>query len=205
LAGRTRAGRLRRARLLVIHEDTRRHTKEEQKPVFLEKTGFWRSVFLAIIVCIAVAGCVPRVTIGRDVTVHVADGSTDLAGLTRVVVTLRDAGLHRANQPRDEGWVELELTTPGFELGAAGTTGVLVARGRVPAGPYDRVRVEVAEVYGEQGGQRVAVRNIVEPIYLPAPLLGGPADLCLEFIVLPLDTPNSPEKWAIYTKGIEVR
>ena len=118
------------------------------------------------------------------------------------MITLRDAALHPQGQPRDDGWVKLELTTPTFNLTHEA---VLVAEGPIPPGRYDRVRVEVADVYGELGGQRVAVRNIVEPIYLAYPLHSGPADLSFELIVLPLNNSDLPEKWAIYTKGIEVR
>ncbi len=156
-----------------------------------------------MVLLLLLTACAPRVTVGREVGIRVADGSDHRADLDRVIVTLHDAAFHPAGQPRDEGWVELELTTPTFELGAGGRDGQLVARGKLPPGMYDRVRVEVADVVGERQGQRVAVRNIVEPIYLPRPLAGGPADVRIEFIVLPL-SPGSAEPYAVYVKGVTI-
>lgn len=160
---------------------------------------------VALLVCgLLLAACAPRPAASGEVTIRVADGSDALAGLSRVVVTVHEAALHTAGRPRDEGWVELELVNRVFELGADGAAGALVAHGAIPPGPYDRVRVEVAEVYGEREGQRVPIRNIVEPIYLARSLPGGPATIRLEFIVLPLLRPDSPEPFAIYTKSVRV-
>lgn len=151
------------------------------------------------------AACAPAAVSSGELTVRVADGSDGRAGLDRVVITVHDVAIHREGRPRDEGWVELSLVMASFELGADGSAGVLVGRGAIPPGPYDRVRVEVAQVYGERAGQRIPIRNIVEPIYLPKPLAGGPADIQLQFIVLPLLRPDSEEPFAVYTKAVTVR
>ncbi len=150
------------------------------------------------------AGCAARPT-GGVASVRVADGSDGLAGLDRVVVTLRDAAMHPADAARDEGWVDIPLIVPRVDLGAAGADGQIVARGPFPAAVYDRVRVEVADVYGEKNGQRVPVRNIVEPIYLAEPLDRGPATIRITLIVLPRQSPDEPERYAIFTKGVAVR
>ena len=151
------------------------------------------------------SACAPRAASSGEWTIRVADGSEGRAGLDRVVITVHDVAVHPQGRPRDEGWVELEVVQSSFDLGAGGPTGVLVGRGPVPPGLYDRVRVEVAEAYGERAGQRVPIRNIVEPIYLPKPLAGGPAEVQLEFIVLPLLRPDSAEPFAVYTKAVTVR
>ena len=150
------------------------------------------------------AGCAARPT-GGVAQVAVADGSAGLAGLDRVVVTLHDAALHPADAGRDGGWVDIPLVTPTVELGAVGAAGQVVARGPFPPAAYDRVRVEVADVYGEKNGQRVPVRNIVEPIYLFEPLTAGPATVTITLIVLPRQSPDEPERYAIFTKGVAVR
>ena len=187
MAGWIKAGRLRRA-----------------KPTFAISFALagWSHPAVWLILILLLTGCAPQVMVGREVRVRVADGSAGLAGLSRVVITFHDVALHQAGQPRDSGWVELELATPTVELGAAGRGGLVVAQGRVPVGPYDRVRVEVAEVYGEQAGQRVAVRNIVEPIYFDNLLQGGPAELRVDIIVLPLQ--SGPEPYAVYTRAVQV-
>ena len=150
------------------------------------------------------AGCSGRPTTGIA-TLRVADGSDGLAGLDRVVVTLRDAAMHRADAARDEGWVDIPLLVPQVDMGAASANGQVVARGPFPPAVYDRVRVEVADVYGEKDGARVAVRNIVEPIYLAAPLTGGSATVRITLIVLPRQSPDEPERYAIFTKDVAVR
>ena len=167
----------------------------------IHAASLWPAAWLAGVLLV-VAGCTPA---PEPVTVRVADGSEALGGLDRVVVTFHEAGIHRQGQPRDEGWTDIPLTAPTIDLGAAGAAGTPVAVGTLGAGPYDRVRVEVESAYGERGGQRVPIRNMVEPIYLPAPLKGGLADITLELIVLPLLNPYAEERYAIYTKGVAVR
>ena len=158
-----------------------------------------------LILLTLLTGCAPAsATTGGEVRIRVADGSDGLAGLNRVVITWRDAALHTAGQPRDEGWVDIPLTQKTLELDAAGQAGQVVAVAPFTPGAYDRVRVEVAEVYGERDGQRVAVRNIVEPIYLPAPLT-RPAEIRIDIIVLPLLDPAATERYAVYTKHVEVK
>ena len=158
-----------------------------------------------LILLTLLAACAPTgASTGGEVRIRVADGSDGLAGLNRVVITLHDAALHTAGQPRDEGWVDIPLTQKTLELGAAGQAGQVVAVAPFPAGTYDRARVEVAEVYGERDGQRVPIRNIVEPIYLPAPL-ARPAEIRIEIIALPLLNPAAPERYAVYTKHVEVK
>lgn len=172
--------------------------------------GWWRKTHAASLwpaawlvgLLLTLAACAPQ---AGPVTMRVADGSQALGGLDRVVITFHEAGIHTQGQARDEGWTDLPLTAPTVDLGAAGATGTPVAVGMLGAGPYDRVRVEVESAYGERGGQRVPIRNIVEPIYLPAPLKGGPADITVELIVLPLSNPYAEERYAIYTKGVTVR
>ncbi len=172
--------------------------------------GWWKKMHAASLwpaawlvgLLLTLAACAPA---SGPVTVRVADGSQELAGLDRVVVTFHEAGIHRQGQPRDEGWTDLPLTAPTIDLGVAGAGGAPVALGTLDAGPYDRVRVEVESVYGERGGQRVPIRNIVEPIYLPAPLKGGPAEITVELILLPLSNPYAEERYAIYTRGVAVR
>ncbi|MFN8497450.1 MAG: hypothetical protein U0641_06295 [Anaerolineae bacterium] len=156
------------------------------------------------ILALLLAGCAARPT-GGVAQFRVADGSEGLAGLDRVVVSLRDAAMHPADAARDEGWVDIPLIAPVVDLGAAGAQGQIVARGPFPPAVYDRVRVEVADVYGEKDGQRVPIRNIVEPIYLDGPLEHGPATLRIALIVLPRQSPDEPERYAIFTKAVAVR
>ena len=214
MAGWIKAGRLRRASLTSVLPKTsgsfNLSAPVEGRPRFAPAEGRprfapagWSHPAVWLILILLLTGCAPQVMVGREVRVRVADGSAGLAGLSRVVITFHDVALHQAGQPRDSGWVELELAaTPTVELGAAGRGGLVVAQGRVPVGPYDRVRVEVAEVYGEQAGQRVAVRNIVEPIYFDNLLQGGPAELRVDIIVLPLQ--SGPEPYAVYTRAVQV-
>lgn len=172
---------------------------------WLRKThaaSLWPAACLAALL-LSLAACAPQQA--QPVSVRVADASQSLAGLDRVVVTFHEAGIHTQRQPRDEGWADIPVTTPTVDLGAAGQAGTLVATGPLGAGPHDRVRVEVESVYGEQGGQRVPIRNIVEPIYLPAPIGSGAADITIELIVLPLLNPYAEERYAIYTRGVAVR
>lgn len=162
-------------------------------------------VLILLTLLTLLTACAPTgVSTGGEVRIRVADGSDGLAGLSRVVITWRDAALHTAGQPRDAGWVDIPLTQKTVELGAAGQTGQLIAVAPFPVGAYDRVRVEVAEVYGERDGQRVPIRNIVEPIYLPAPLTRS-AEIRIDMIVLPLLNPAAPERYAVYTKHVEVK
>ena len=197
LAGLIRAGRSRRAnaalRFSTQLNSLRRPGAADFFPVAL--------LFLLGLL----AACAPRAASSGELSIRVADGSEGVAGLDRVVITVHDAAIHPQGRPRDDGWIELDLVTSSFELGAGGPGGVLVGRGSIPPGPYDRVRVEVAEAYGERNGQRIPIRNIVEPIYLAKPLAGGPAEVQLQFIVLPLLRPDSEEPFAVYTKAVTVR
>lgn len=203
MAGWIKDGRLRRAKLILpIPLAPAVCLPSWGRWLFRFAPAGWSHPAVLLMLILLLSGCAPQVMVGREVRVRVADGSTGLAGLSRVVITLRDVALHQAGQPRDGGWVELELATPTLELGATGRGGLVVAQDRVPVGPYDRVRVEVAEVYGEQAGQRVAVRNIVEPIYLTNLLQGGPAEIRVDIIVLPLQ--SGPEPYAVYTKAVQV-
>ncbi|MCW5852649.1 MAG: hypothetical protein KIT87_21435 [Anaerolineae bacterium] len=197
MAGLTRAGRSRRAKAALTFFGQSNRRRQPGAAGFLP-VALW--LLLGVL-----AACAPRGASSGALIIRVADGSDGLAGLDRVVITVHDAAIHPQDRPRDEGWVELELVTPSFALGADGPTGALVGRGPIPPGPYDRVRVEVAEVYGERGGQRVPIRNIVEPIYLPKLITGGPAEVQLQFIVLPLLRPDSEEPFAVYTKAVTVR
>ena len=215
LAGLTRAGRSRRAKVRRSC-GAKAPTLDRQSPEGFSPgpgkpnrprqpgaTGFL-PVALWLLLGLLTA-CAPRAASNGELTIRVADGSDGLAGLDRVVITVHDAAIHPQGRPRDEGWVELALVISSFELGADGPTGVLVGRGPIPPGTYDRVRVEVAEAYGERAGQRVPIRNIVEPIYLAKTLAGGPAEVQIQFIVLPLLRPDSEEPFAVYTKAVTVR
>ncbi|MFN8484586.1 MAG: hypothetical protein U0768_16230 [Anaerolineae bacterium] len=165
---------------------------------------FLSRFILLTLTVVLLAGCAARPG-GGVAQVRVADGSDGLAGLDRVVVTLRDAAMHPADAPRDEGWVDIPLIAPVVDLGAVGPTGQIVARGPFPPAVYDRVRVEIAEVVGEKDGAPVPIRNIVEPIYLEQPLDRGPATLRITLIVLPRESPDEPERYALFTKAVAVR
>lgn len=150
------------------------------------------------------AGCAPEPT--GTVALSFTLAPEDSAGLTELRVEPAWGGVNRGPE-RDANWQRVPAVPPGGPLPAPGEGGgVLVARGPVPAGAYDRVFVATPRVTARAtDGQVVEVVSHIEPTVRPVVVTaGGEVAVDIELVVRPLPSWRSPG-WAVFVKGARLR
>jgi hypothetical protein len=145
-------------------------------------------------------GCAPESTGTLALSFTLA--TEDSAGLTELRVEPAWGGVNRGPE-RDADWQRVPAVPPDGPLPVPGEGGgVLVARGAVPAGAYDRVFVATPRVTARApSGQVVEVVSHIEPTVRPvAVTAGGEVAVDIELVVRPLPSWRSPG-WAVFVKG----
>jgi hypothetical protein len=81
--------------------------------------------------------------------IQVSDHREAIGDFERLDMTIERIGLHPANAPRTEGWLEFEPDPAVVDLTrVTGDSTVTVLQTPVPSGPYDAVRLAVSEGEG---------------------------------------------------------
>ena len=79
-------------------------------------------------------------------------------------VELRSIEVHRAGEPVETGWLELQPLRPSIDLTEViGEDSVLVIRQTIPAGSYDAIRINASDLRGKLlDGEQVALGSFSE-------------------------------------------
>ena len=99
-------------------------------------------------------------------------------------------------------WIQLETLVDNFDVCDAADGSVTIARGKIPAGRYDRIFLRPSSLLGTtQDGESVFIENVMEPTAFPLEVIEGRAHkLRLEVIVL--ESLDAAQKLSIFAKTV---
>ena|GEM_PF-440651 len=100
--------------------------------------------------------------------VRITDHREAIGDFEALNLTLSAVGIHPADRPRDQGWLEFEVPTPSLDLTryVDGRYGVILEK-EVNPGSYDGVQLKIARAEGTlKGGEKLDPAISLEPIAL---------------------------------------
>lgn len=142
-----------------------------------------------LLVVLALAACTgPSDAAASEGTliIEISDHREAIGDFERLEMTIERIGLHPANAPRTEGWLEFEPDPAAVDLTQViGDSTATVLQTPVPSGPYDAVRLAVS---GGEGmlkiGNAVMLPGFEEAARFEFTLQGGDTiTLVLDIIV----------------------
>ena len=100
-------------------------------------------------------------------------------------------------------WVQLETQVDAFDVCDVTEGSLTIARGVVPAGPYDRIFLRPSQLTGvNQAGETVFIENVMEPTAYPLEVIDGEAHV-LRLEVIVLESLDASKKLSIFAKNVE--
>ena len=106
------------------------------------------AIAVVAVIVIASVGAFAVLTSGKKGTVQVFVG--DSVGIWKHVnVTFDTVQIHRANATNSSGWTSLSLKNSTLDLASLVDISALLGEGKVAAGKYTQLRIEVKSVTGE--------------------------------------------------------
>ena len=131
-------------------------------------------IFLAVLAFSNIVGCSSGSRQGT-IEVLVSDHRDAIGDFSTFEVAISSIDLHRADEPMDTGWLQLEPLRPLVDLTQViEEDSVLVVRQSVPVGSYDAVRINAIDVRGTLlDGEEIALGSFSESARQEVTLANG--------------------------------
>lgn len=109
------------------------------------------------------------------IEILISDHRDAIGDFSSFEVELSSIELHRAGEPIETGWLELQPLRPLVDLTEViGEDSVLVIQQTIPAGSYDAIRINVSDIHGTLlSGEEVALGSFSEAARQEVALLDG--------------------------------